>query len=315
LATQTGQLPFATRWWMYQAERFPLGTHFPAIAFFFANAYFAAQALNGEKPLHLGFSGMLAFVNTFLTMLLLRVFDEFKDFEDDRINHPERVVQRGIVTLSELSRLGGAIFAGMVVANVPLGWQAWVAFAAVLGWALLMRVEFFFPVWLKKHVFTYALTHQGITPLIYLYLAVAAVGSVSKIPPTFWYAVVVAVGVGLCYEISRKFRAPEDETPTLDTYTKRFGPSGASIVAFVCLLAACGGGLGLATALKLPGFAVGLLYGALVAGGFAYGKFASKPTAVNAKRVKNVASAAIVLVNLSLVAGMIAALGMTFGGN
>jgi 4-hydroxybenzoate polyprenyltransferase len=303
---------------MYQAERFPLGTHVPAIAFFFANAYFAAQALTGQKPLHLGYTGLLAFVNTFLTMLLLRVFDEFKDFEDDKINHPERVVQRGIVTLPELSRLGAAIFAGMVLASVPLSWQAWLCFAAVLGFALLMRVEFFVPAWLKRHILTYAVTHQGIVPLLYLYLAVAAIGSVADIPRAFWYAILMAVGVGLCYEVSRKFKAPEDETETLDTYTRRLGPRGAAIVAFLCLATACGAGLGLQAALDLPRWDQALIQGlltlALCVGSVGYGKFVAQPTAGNARLVKNLASIAIVLVNLALVAGLIAGLGFEWGG-
>lgn len=300
---------------MYQAERFPLGTHFPAIAFFFAAAYFTAQALTGPgKPLHLGLTGTLAFVTTFLTMLLLRVFDEFKDFEDDKVNHPERVVQRGIVTLPELARLGGAIFAGLVLANAPLGWQAWVAYAAVFGYLLLMRVEFFAPDWLKRHIMTYAITHQGIVPLLYLYLAVAALGSVDRVPPTFWLAILVAVGVGLCYEISRKFTAPEDETETLPTYTRRLGTVGASIVAFVCLAGASSGALGLWHFLGLPDWVEYLTTVALVTGGVGYGRFAAKPTRANAKLVKNLASVAIVLLQLGLVAGMVAHLGVDFGG-
>lgn len=299
---------------MYQAERFPLGTHFPAIAFFFAAAYFTAQALTGQKPLHLGMTGTLAFVSTFLTMLLLRVFDEFKDFEDDKINHPERVVQRGIVTLPELARLGGAIFAGLILVNAPLGWQAWVAYGAVLAYLLLMRAEFFVPQWLKRHLMTYAITHQGIVPLLYLYLGVVAVGSADRIPPPFWLAILLAVGVGLCYEISRKFAAPEDESETLPTYTRRLGTLGASIVAFVCLAGACSGALGLWHQLGLPIWVPYLTTVALLTGAAGYGRFSTRPTRENARLVKNLASAAIVLLQLGLVAGIVAHLGVEFGG-
>ena len=310
---QTNRPSFAERWWMYQAERFPLGTHFPAILFFFAAAWFSAQALAG-KPLQLGLAGGLAFVATFLTMLLLRVFDEFKDFEDDKINHPERVVQQGIVTLPELARLGAVIGAVMVAANVPLGWQAWVAFAAVIGFALLMRMEFFVPEWLKKHIMVYAITHQGIVPLLFVYLAVAAAGSLEAVFPKFWLAIVVAVGVGLCYELSRKFQAPEDETATLPTYTKALGPIGASIVAFLCLTAACSATVGLWTILKLPDWVQYVALAALATGGAGYGKYVAAPTRANAKIVKNLASVAIVLVQLGLVAGLVAKFPISWGG-
>lgn len=310
----TGRLGLASRWWLYQAERFPLGTHVPVIALFFANGYFAAQALAGHRPLHCGIGGMMAFATTFLTMLLLRVFDEFKDFEDDRVNHPYRVVQRGIVTMPELTRLSGVILGAMLLANIVLSWQAWVAFGLVIGFALLMRVEFFVPNWLRRHILTYAVVHQGIVPLLYVYLAVGAVGTIDQVPPKFWIAVVVAVGVGLCYELSRKFRAPEDETETLDTYTKRFGPRGAAVIAFLFLVLATSAGSGLCQILSLPKWAQILVTAALAIGGLGYAKYAAQPARANAKTVKDLASVAIVMVNLALVAGMVSSFGLVIGG-
>lgn len=306
-------MPFVARWNLYQAERFPLVSHTIAIALLFASTWFAAEALVGPGPLHVGTRAVLAFVATFLTMLMLRVFDEFKDFEDDRINHPDRVVQRGIVTLRELAVLGWLIVAILVAVNVPLGASAGLAYAAVFGFALLMRVEFFVRDWLKKHVFTYALTHQGITPLVCLYIGTAALGTLAALPRGFLAAIVSAVGVGLCFEVSRKFQAPEDETETLDTYTRRFGSRGASWVALGCLLIAADGANWLCIRLHLPIWSQGLITAALLIGAVGYGRFAASPTARKAKLVKDQASIAVVLIDLALVAGLIAARGVVLG--
>ncbi|MBI6545949.1 MAG: hypothetical protein HY692_04085 [Cyanobacteria bacterium NC_groundwater_1444_Ag_S-0.65um_54_12] len=297
--------PFARRWWLYQAERFPLGTHFIAIALFFACAYFGAQALATTGPLHLGSRGWVALGVTFLTMLLLRVCDEFKDFADDRINYPDRVVQRGIVTLSELKVLGVLIGIALIACNLTLGRESCMAYALVIGFVWLMRVEFFVGPWLKRHIFIYALTHQGIVPLLCLYLAVVALLSFKAVPQTFWLVILTSVGIGLCFELSRKFRAPEDELATLDTYTKSFGPRGAAISAFSCLVAAFIGGYWLSNLLDLAASVQGTLIFALACGAIGYVGYAALPTARRAKHVKNLASLAIVLSNFALVAGML----------
>ena len=39
-------------------------------------------------------------------LLILRVFDEHKDFESDKIHNPNRSLQKGIVTLSQVRNVG-----------------------------------------------------------------------------------------------------------------------------------------------------------------------------------------------------------------
>ncbi len=313
MASSAVRPSFWARWNSYQAERFPLASHAVAIALLFGSTWFAAQALTSTGRLHLGPRGLAAFAATFLTLLLLRVFDEFKDFEDDRINHPDRVVQRGIVTLAELRVLGGIIVAVLAALAAALGPRPAIAFGAVFGFMLLMRVEFFVRDWLRGHVFTYALTHQGITPLICLYIGTVSLGGWSGLPRDFFAVLGAATGVGLCFEVSRKFQAPADEKPTLDTYTRRFGPVGASWVGFATLAVAAGCSTFLEARMALAGWVGGLIGLATIVGVVGYARYAARPTAPNAVRVKDLGTLAVVLLEFSLVVGMIASRGLAWG--
>ncbi len=313
MASSAVRMPFWSRWNSYQAERFPLASHTVAIALLFGSTWFAAQALTSTGRLQIGPRGLAAFAATFLTLLLLRVFDEFKDFDDDRINHPDRVVQRGVVTLGELRGLGWIVVAVLATLAAILGVGPAIAFGAVFGFALLMRVEFFVRDWLRGHVFTYALTHQGITPLICLYIGTVSLGSWTALPRGFLAVLGAATGVGLCFELSRKFLAPEDEKPTLDTYTRRFGPRGASWVGFATLVVAAGCSAWLVHTLALPGWVGGLIGLATIVGAAGYARYAASPTARNARGVKDLGTLAVVLLELFLVVGMVAARGVTWG--
>ena len=313
MVSSAARTSFWSRWNAYQSERFPLASHTVAIGLLFGSTWFAAQALVSGGRLHLGLRGLAAFAATFLTLLLLRVFDEFKDFDDDRVNHPDRVVQRGIVTLGELRVLGWIIVAALAALAGALGARAAIAFALVFGFALLMRVEFFVRDWLRGHVFTYALTHQGITPLICLYIGTVSLGTWAALPAGFLAVLGAATGVGLCFEVSRKFLAPEDEKPTLDTYTRRFGPLGASWVAFSTLAVAAACSAVLVRLTALPGWVDGLVGLATLVGAAGYVRYAATPTARNAKGVKDLGTLAVVLLELSLVVGMVAARGLAWG--
>src|SRR5690606_3218576 len=85
-----------------------------------------AGAALERAPVVLDLRLPLAAAAYFLTVLLLRVLDEHKDFERDRQAYPGRLLSRGVVTLPELRRVG-----------LVIGALAW-ACAAALGLASLV---------------------------------------------------------------------------------------------------------------------------------------------------------------------------------
>lgn len=205
------------RWWIYQRERFPLAAHSPLVAAMSFGALGYAAAV-GDSALNL-----LALVFCWLGLLgfffLLRVADEFKDYDTDCRHRPYRPVPRGLISLRELALAA----AGVVVLQVLLA--LWLDPGILLPltmawlWLALMTREFFAPAWLEARPLLYLVSHMLIMPLLMLY----ALAHSGVWQPDMWWLLAIAFGVGLCIEIGRKLRRPEDEEPGVDTYSKVWG--------------------------------------------------------------------------------------------
>ena len=107
--------------------------------------------------------GALATVSFFFR---LRIFNEEKDFALDAINHPQRVLQTGRVTLPQLRTLawvGAALEAGWSAAHGPATFLLW---SIALAYSLLMRAKFGVGCGLRARLVLYALSHMLIMPLV-----------------------------------------------------------------------------------------------------------------------------------------------------
>jgi len=235
MALDAPSMPFSKRLSLYLDERFPLPTHLPVATLFFAGNYFLAERLSQAGPLTVGWKALGGLVVTFLTFFFLRVLDEFKDYATDVHAHPERVVSRGIMPLSTLRVIGSVIWFVLMAVTLAQGPVPLAAYCAVLGFAGLMYKEFFVGEWLKRHIVLYALSHQGITPLLCFYVYVLSTSG-THWHPTFWAMMAMASFMGLSWEFARKVRTPDDESPLIDTYSKHFGPEGAALLAFSTLV-------------------------------------------------------------------------------
>ncbi len=93
--------PFAQRVWTFLNERFPV---WPAQVLVAAQVAFALKYIspNDSVPLY-AILVRAAIVPAFL--LLMRISDELKDLEDDKVHFPERPLAIGHVTQSDLSAL------------------------------------------------------------------------------------------------------------------------------------------------------------------------------------------------------------------
>ena len=96
----------AKRLWIYQKERFPLGILTITTAAVLAST-FAVLEWTGYydiplwKYVALGVAGLSFMLHT-------RIIDEIRDKEVDDVHHPDRPVQRGLVSIRELTVLGYA---------------------------------------------------------------------------------------------------------------------------------------------------------------------------------------------------------------
>ncbi len=211
------------RWWTYQRERFPLLQHAPLVAAFSFSAVSYAAWLQGRSWPSAAALGV-AFSTTLISFLHLRIADEFKDEAEDRLYRPYRPVPRGLVRLRELGWIW--VITAVVQALLAL-WHA----PALLGWLFftwtylaLMTREFFVAAWLKARPLAYLFSHMLIMPLIDFYAAACQwVPSGSGLPEGLWWFLAVSFGNGLTIEIGRKLRAPQDEEPGVNSYTRVWG--------------------------------------------------------------------------------------------
>jgi 4-hydroxybenzoate polyprenyltransferase len=289
-------------------ERFPLRN-----GVFFVLLYATTLLVARAAVAPAGFEASLADLPGLLALwsffLLLRVFDEHKDFAADAVAHPERVLQRGLVTLRQLRVVGAGAVVVQVAASVWLDRgvgtvTAW--WLASLAWSLLMAREFFVPNWLRRHLMVYAVSHMAVMLLLVGWVAAMGHPSAPRAPTTWALGGVVFVA-GMVMEVARKLRAPEDERPMADSYTRALGTGRASVLLAVLVVVTCVAAIALAhfvnapTSLLGPVTVTGLsLLTVLAALGFG-----RRPTRRRARLTEAAAALAIMSAHVLLVAAVI----------
>lgn len=218
------------RWWIYQRERFPIVGHGALIAAFSLSAVCYSMLRRGEAGMPSAPIALIAFASSFLFFLQLRISDEFKDAEEDAKYRPYRPVPRGLVTLTELGRIG------WVARLIQLALALWLSPGLVLllaaCWAYmeLMTREFFIAGWLKAHPVHYLWTHMLVLPLIDFYVTACDWWRHGKLPDGLFWLLAVTFFNGLLIEVGRKLRAPADEEHGVETYSALWGQNSAIAV-------------------------------------------------------------------------------------
>jgi hypothetical protein len=163
--------------------------------------------------------------------LVLRVIDEHKDFKTDASLHPERVLQRGRVTLGQLRWVGAGAFVTGLAVTVFLAQAQGAAFLfwlALQGWTLLMTCEFFCGEWLRRRLFLYSLSHMLVLPWMVMWCYALAVHETHFNSRTVYMLLAFTFLNGLIYEVSRKVRGLDEDRPAEPSFTQIWGVKGAS---------------------------------------------------------------------------------------
>ena len=222
---------FLKRFYIYQKERFPILGHGLLVASFSFSAIAYSRICRGAA----GFVDWKTFIigifTTISLFFLVRIFDEFKDADDDSLYRRELAVPRGLISFHELK------IAGIIIAIIQIGLNLFffpkmlIIYFIVIGYLLLMGKEFFVSDWLKKHQFWYVTSHMFIIPLIDIY-ASGLDWFLAGVPPPkgllFFFAVSYMNGIVL--EIGRKIRIPQKESEGVLTYTSMLGTNRAVIL-------------------------------------------------------------------------------------
>lgn len=221
--SQSKLKPPYTRWslvrrfWIYQNERIPLAAMI-IIAVTLALSVSRAAGYSGWSRV------IAASAIIVLYFLQIRLSDEPKDFEHDNQYYPTRPIQRGLITLKELSSINWFVMAGFFVAAALTGSLPVILLAIFQQfYSFLTRKEFFIRDWLRKHFFIYQFSHYfQLLILDWLILSVLQVQPVSDKLLYFVFIFLLAAPI----EASRTIGG-SDKIEADDRYSYKLGVNGA----------------------------------------------------------------------------------------
>ena len=229
-------------WMLFMKERVPL----PAYGLLAGGLAASGGAMPGAVwsiPSFLAsFAGLLLF------FVVLRLMDEYKDVEKDRVANPGRPLPRGVLALDRvrlaiLYGMAGMLAYGVFMAAL-FGVPAGLMYLVVAGYLWLMFREFYAGDWLARRPVCYALSHQLILIPCCLFVALVADPALLGRPEP-WYFALAVPGAFFSYEICRKLDPAAH--PILATYLHHHGPTAtfALVAAAMAVAAAGAAGLGL----------------------------------------------------------------------
>lgn len=240
---------------IYLNERFPLGKNSFFVLIFTLSGYIYTGLLYNSKIINQIFSKEIKvpmpwhkivalFIIIFMFFLQLRITDEFKDYEEDLKYRAYRPVQRGIISLKALGKIGIATVTIQIILAHVIDPEIIYFMIFVWIYMFLMAKEFFIKKWLTKRILIYALSHVVIMVFITLVIVEATQYIVPKnIFDVFilqWYkhnidfALIPLFALnylnGIVLEIGRKTRKNDEEEHGVQTYSKLWGRKKAVII-------------------------------------------------------------------------------------
>ena len=225
----------AKRLWIYQKERFPLGILTITTSAVLAST-FAVLEWTGYydipvwKYVALGIAGLSFMLHT-------RIIDEIRDKEVDDVHHPDRPVQRGLVSLRELTVLGYANGGIFICIHALLDPLSGLLSAGLLLYSIVARYEVGPLAWLKPRFWLYNVVMLG-QMLLLQWIAYAALTQTLDWPSAIWMHGWGIWALTAQIEVARKCLAPDEETTYRDSYSSRVGSWGSvGIVLALTLLA------------------------------------------------------------------------------
>lgn len=214
-------------WIILIRERFPLGSYLPMVTVFtLANMMVGVHFFSIEKiPVHIT---VITWCLTLSFFFRLRLFDELKDVDVDKINNPTRPLARGVLsTVSVKWMIAVLIFTELIITAL-LGKSVFLIQALAIGYSLLMYKEFFAGSWLRPKLTMYAVTHTAVS--IALGFAVISQSSgvdLRNYPKEIFLLGLVNWFLFNVFEFARKTFGTAEESQHADSYSKLYGRPGA----------------------------------------------------------------------------------------
>ena len=243
---------------IYLNERFPLGKNSIFVLIFTLSGYIYTGLLYNSKIINQIFSKEIKvpmpwhkivalFIIIFMFFLQLRITDEFKDYEEDLKYRAYRPVQRGVITLKALGKIGIATVIIQIILAYIIDFKIIYFMIIVWFYMFLMAKEFFIKEWLTKRILIYALSHVIIMIFITLvivnatqYIVLGEAENIIKFGALQWYRHNIDIALiplftlnylnGIVLEIGRKTRRADEEEHGVQTYSKLWGKKKAVVI-------------------------------------------------------------------------------------
>lgn len=225
-------------WLTFLRERVPLLSYL-ALAGGLAGSgtvlAYQEPGISTARPLAAWAAFGLAAAGVGLFLAVLRVMDEFKDYETDLVAHPDRPLPRGVLEPGSVARAARwmTVFmllfgAAIALRNAPAG----ICYLLVTGYLWLMFREFFAGGWLSERILLYAASHQVILLPVCAFCVLLSNPAALARRGTAAFAAAV-LGAFFAYEVCRKL--DPGAHPLTQTYLSRYGRAGTAGLVLLAL--------------------------------------------------------------------------------
>jgi UbiA prenyltransferase family len=188
------------RWILYAKERIPL------LFFCFLTAGIALSGIYLQSNPFFWGSFVVSFIGIFLFFVLLRVMDDLKNSDKDRIVHPQRPIARGLLKKEEVNdvikRGYVVLFAYCLIIWVFLQGTAALAYACIVLYLWLMFRGFYLGKWLGRRRLLVAIARHLVVIPIAIFAVAASNSSTVLLPSTIFFALMLW-GAFFTYEACR----------------------------------------------------------------------------------------------------------------
>lgn len=226
------------RLWRFLQDVFAPGLHV-AFAAAWTVALVGSLALLRGVPLRLDAPLFLAGASVLLVLFTLRVIDEVKDLDYDRVHNPDRLLVQGLISHRDLAVWGGVSAALALAASGALSlltsWPLVLIVALDLVHAVLLVVlERRWAALRDGMLLNLALTYP-VNVLLSVFLYATFLAAYERAPlPRDGALLGAFVLVFLAYEVARKTAWPEAARPGERLYSSALGGVGAIAAVFTC---------------------------------------------------------------------------------
>ena len=208
---------------IYMKERYPLIPRLILGLIVFLEIHFIILLNEGVTKFNIGIQEFVGAYTVFAFLLWLRIADDLKDFETDKILFPDRPLARGDVYKKDVVIVCVIVEAIAVVLNV-LFMNNILFFCILYFYGYLMSKWFFQKAKIQPSLPLALVTHNPVQMFVNLYIISFTVikYDLRAVTLTTCMTLWTLYFPALIWEVSRKIRAPKDEND-YTTYSKLFG--------------------------------------------------------------------------------------------